>query len=215
MSARPRLLLFDLDGVLADYDRPARVATLAAAAGAGIAEMYEAMFGARGLEHDGVRGEPGLDGLLAGLRERHGWGLLRGHFLEARRTATQLRPEMISLCRSLQPQARLAVFTNNGDWMGTHIAAVAPGIRALFGDAIVCSGALRESKPRAEAFQACLRQLELDTPADVLFIDDNADNVEGARRAGLDAVLFTDIATLRRDLYMRGFDLQGERQDAP
>ena len=122
---------------------------------------------------------------------------------------------MLSLCSALEAQARLAVFTNNGDWMGTHIGSVAPELRKLFGGAIVCSGAMRQGKPQAEAFHACLRQLRHEGAAQVLFIDDNADNVEGARRAGLDAVLFTDIAALRRDLAMRGFDLQGEEQDAP
>jgi len=210
MPARPRLLLFDLDGVLADYDREARCKAMATAVGASRDAMFEAMFGADGLEHATDRGEIGLEGSLAGLRERHGWQLPAAQFIAARRLSTQVRPQMLALCRQLQAQARLAVFTNNGDWVHANLDTIAPELPPLFGEAIVCSGLMRQSKPDPEAFLACLRRLRHEAPEDVLFIDDNADNVAGARRAGLDALLYTDLATLRRELRARGFDLQGD-----
>jgi 2-haloacid dehalogenase len=40
---------------------------------------------------------------------------------------------------------------------------------------------------------------------DTLFIDDRADNVEGARSAGLRALLFENVATLRAQLRDHGF----------
>ena len=103
-----------------------------------------------------------------------------------------------------------------GSGLGRHRTAhanldtIAPELPPLFGEAIVCSGLMRQSKPDPEAFLACLRRLRHEAPEDVLFIDDNADNVAGARRAGLDALLYTDLATLRRELRARGFDLQGD-----
>jgi putative hydrolase of the HAD superfamily len=42
------------------------------------------------------------------------------------------------------------------------------------------------------------------SPQRVFFTDDRADNVEGARACGLDAVLFTDTAQLESDLRARG-----------
>lgn len=210
MAARPRLVLFDLDGVLADYDRPGRCRAMADAAGAGVDAMYAAMFGRDGLEHRSDRGEIGLEGSLAGLREQHGWTLTAEDFVEARRVATRVRPAMLSLCRELQAQARIAVFTNNGDWVLEHLPHIAPELPPLFGDAIVCSGVMRQSKPEPEAFRACLRRLRHEGAAEVLFIDDNAGNVDGARRAGLDALLYTDIAGLRGELRARGFELEGE-----
>jgi putative hydrolase of the HAD superfamily len=214
MAARPGLVLFDLDGVLADYDRAARCQAMADAAGASMDAMFEAMFGDGGFEHLTDRGELGLDGSLAGLRERHGWHLAAEGYLGARRLATRVRPPMLALCRELQAQARIAVFTNNGDWVLEHLGTIAPELPPLFGDSIMCSGVIKASKPDPEAFLACLRRLRHEPPADTLFIDDNADNVAGARRAGLDAVLFTDIATLRAQVRARGFHLQGDF-DAP
>jgi putative hydrolase of the HAD superfamily len=210
MATRPGLVLFDLDGVLADYDRSARCQAMAQVAGTSVDAMFEAMFGREGLEHLTDRGEIGLAGSLAGLRERHGWHMAAADFLDARRHGTRVRPAMLALCRELQAQARIAVFTNNGDWVLEHMHAIAPELPPLFGDAIMCSGVMKASKPDPEAFLACLRRLRHDPPADTLFIDDNADNVEGARRAGLDALLFTSLATLREELRARGFQLQGE-----
>jgi HAD superfamily hydrolase (TIGR01509 family) len=214
MPPRPRLVLFDLDGVLADYDRPARCAALARACGADADTLFEAMFGDDGLEHASDRGEIGLRESLLGLRDRHGWVLDDAAFVDARRLSTRPRPEVLELCRALSAQARIAVFTNNGDWVGEHIASIFPELPALFGEAIVCSGQLRQWKPQPEAFHTCLARLGDIAPAQALFIDDNADNVEGARRAGLDALLYTDFAALRPGLRTRGFALDGDK-DAP
>ena len=213
MAARPRLLLFDLDGVLADYDRPARCAALARAAGAdATAEaIAQALFGVDGLEHASDRGEIGLRDALDGLRERHGWNVDAASFIHARQLATRVRADMFALCRELAMQARLAVFTNNGDWVGAHFAEIVPELPALFGEAIVCSGQLRQCKPDPAAFRTCLARLGEAVPEKVLFVDDNADNVEGARVAGLDALLYTDTVALRGALRERGFDLSGDQ----
>jgi HAD superfamily hydrolase (TIGR01509 family) len=198
--------------VLADYDRTARCAALARAAGveAEAGAIAQALFGADGLEHASDRGEIGLRGTLDGLRERHGWNVDAASFIQARQLATRARPDMLALCTELASQARLAVFTNNGDWVGAHFAQIVPELPALFGDAVVCSGQMRLSKPDPAAFRTCLARLGAPVPAQVLFVDDNADNVEGARTAGLDALVFTDTLALRGVLRERGFELSGD-----
>jgi HAD superfamily hydrolase (TIGR01509 family) len=67
---------------------------------------------------------------------------------------------------------------------------------------------MRQWKPEPAAFHACLARLGDASAADTLFIDDNADNVEGALAAGLDALLFTDTHALRAALRQRGFQLE-------
>lgn len=213
MPARPRLLLFDLDGVLADYDRRGRCAALARAGNADEALVFEAMFGAAGLEHASDRGEIGLAESLQGLRER-GCPVEADAFLDARRHATRVRADVISLCRELGAQAQLAVFTNNGDWVAEHIARIAPELPPVFGAAIVSSGQMRQWKPEPAAFHACLARLGEADAATTLFIDDHPGNVAGARAAGLDAEQYTDTPTLRAHLRARGFDLK-EDDHAP
>lgn len=54
-------------------------------------------------------------------------------------------------------------------------------------------------KPEADIYHHHVKQFSLQ-PSATLFIDDSPANVEGARAAGWNAVLFTDAETLRRDL---------------
>ena len=204
MPARPRLLLFDLDGVLAQYDRQARCALLAQAAGTDSERMHEALFGEPQLELRSDLGEFDLHGLLEALRGHGGWSLTPAQFLQARRQATRVCDEMLALCAALAAEAELAMFTNNGRWLVEHADEVIPELLPVFGERMVCAGQLRVCKPEPRAYAACLERLGAQA-ADTLFVDDRADNVEGARIAGLQALLFEDVATLRAQLRGQGF----------
>jgi putative hydrolase of the HAD superfamily len=211
MPTRPALVLFDLDDVLVGYDHGVRCAALAEAIGGGTdpAVVRDVLFGRDGLESGCDRGEYGLDAYLDLLRTRHGWALDAAQFVAARAAATRVDPAMQALCDALAAQARLAMFSNNGAWIETHAPTIVPELAARFDGAGVCSGALRASKPSPDAFTACLRRLGA-TAHTTLFVDDKAVNAEGARLAGLDALHFTTLPTLRRDLRARGFDLPGD-----
>ena len=70
-------------------------------------------------------------------------------------------------------------------------------------DGILLSSEIGITKPDRRIFEELFRRFGLD-PADTLFIDDAAPNVEGARAAGLQAVRFESATTLREDLVRRG-----------
>ncbi|MEV4469522.1 HAD family phosphatase [Nonomuraea sp. NPDC049504] len=61
------------------------------------------------------------------------------------------------------------------------------------------SGRMGLVKPDKEIYDALARGLDAD-PSDIVFVDDREENVEGALRAGLRAVHFTDAAALRASL---------------
>ena len=212
MIARPRLLLFDLDGVLARYERTLRVRQLAAAIGAVEGDVHAALFGRKGLETRSDRGEVDLPQYLDLLREQYGWNVTDEDFLGARRAATRVDPAMLALCEALAPQAALAVFTNNGAWFGESLRRIVPELSPLFGRRFVCSGGLGLLKPAPEAFVACLQQLGF-SALSTLCIDDRAENVAGAVEAGLGGLLFTDPPSLRAAL--RAFEFDLETDDAP
>lgn len=211
MRARPALLLFDLDDVLVRYDHGLRCAALARALDdrVPVDEIRRVLFGPDGLELGCDRGEYDLDGYLARLRDMHGWSIDVDAFVAAREAATRLDLSMLVMLMRLESQARMAVFSNNGAWIAEHAARLLAPLHQLFPGRIVCSGALRLSKPNPAAFLACLDRLGA-APDDTLFIDDKAINAEGARAAGLDAVHFTGEPALRRDLRARGFALPPE-----
>jgi 2-haloacid dehalogenase len=66
-------------------------------------------------------------------------------------------------------------------------------------DGVLISGDVGVTKPDARIFAELCRRFGLD-PARSVFVDDRADNVEGARRAGFVGVLFVSGVSLRADL---------------
>jgi 2-haloacid dehalogenase len=72
---------------------------------------------------------------------------------------------------------------------------------------VVVSGEERAAKPDPRIYRILLERYRLD-PAATLFIDDVAHNVEGARAAGMEGILFTSAADLRRQLAARSVPVQ-------
>ncbi len=77
-----------------------------------------------------------------------------------------------------------------------------PDVFALFDDVVV-SGAEGLVKPDPRIFDALAERLGHGL-AGVFYVDDSAENVAAAERAGMDAVRFTDAPDLRRQLRTRG-----------
>lgn len=78
---------------------------------------------------------------------------------------------------------------------------------------IVVSAHERLIKPDAAIYALCASRYAIE-PAESVFIDDSAKNVDGARAAGFDAIHFTAPEALRAELIERGFPLSrlGEGQ---
>jgi putative hydrolase of the HAD superfamily len=211
MLPRPKLLLFDLDGVLVRYEHELRVRHLAQATGADADDVNTALFGRNGLEGRLDRGEIDLPQCLDLLREQHGWNLTDDDFIAARRASTRVEREVLTLCEALASQAALAVFSNNGAWFADAARRIAPELTPLFGRRMVFSGDLRLLKPAPEAYVACLQRLGF-SALSTLCIDDRAENIAGAAAAGLDGIVFEGSAALRQAL--RTFDFALEDEDA-
>ena len=114
-----------------------------------------------------------------------------------------LVPGTEGILRALHDRGvRLVALTNWSAETIHHGPEVFPEVFDLFDD-IVVSGAERVTKPDREIFQILARRLT--HPIDgVFYVDDNLRNVDAAREAGMDAVRFTDAATLVGELQGRG-----------
>lgn len=198
----PKLLLLDLDDVLADYSRERRCRALAETAGVDADLIQNAVF-ASGLEKRSDRGEFGLEDYMDRLRSEWGLDIPSADFIAARRAGTRVRQPLLDICRDLAGRVQFGIFSNNGHWLAQHAERIVPELMPLFRTRFICSGSLGVAKPDPEAFLLCLQRLGF-SPASTLFVDDKADNVEGARKAGLDAFVYRDDNHFQQQLAERG-----------
>ncbi|GAA2490386.1 hypothetical protein Ahu01nite_020870 [Winogradskya humida] len=97
--------------------------------------------------------------------------------------------ELITYVRGLQGRCRLGILSNS--FVGAREREdAAYGFSSLV-DEILYSHEIGVEKPDPAAFTAACERLAT-APADCLFVDDHAPNIEAARASGLQAVLFED-----------------------
>jgi len=195
---RPSLVLFDLDGVLAHYEHAPRLQLLAGRAGRSSNEVSAALFES-GLEREADLGRIDTGDVLAALSGRLGVPVSLEDCLDARAAAMRADADVLALAEAVSRRAMLAILTNNSLMLRDHLAAICPPVARLFGDRVFCSAQFRIAKPDPAVFRACADALGI-PPDRILFFDDKPDNAKGARRAGMRAHTYRDVAGLREHL---------------
>nr|WP_283814329.1 HAD family phosphatase [Bradyrhizobium japonicum] len=194
--------MFDMDNVLCRYDRSKRVAYLAELAGATSEFVYKAIWES-GFELLGDSGALEAADYLRGFGERIGYPLSLDEWVEARRRSMQADRAMLEIADSLRQTVNIAVLTNNTTLVADHIDTLLPDLRPLFGSRIYTSARFKSAKPDPRCYRLCVSELNV-RPETVLFVDDLAANVAGAREAGLFAHHHTSVEAFRQALSERG-----------
>jgi len=193
-----KLVLFDMDNVLCDYDKMARAAFLARLANTTTDLIYEAIWGT-GFEQLGDSGALDAPEYLRAFGERIGYSLSLEEWLEARRYSMNPNPAVLDIVGNLRGSVEVAVLTNNTSLVVDHIDVLFPELRPLFGSNIYASAQFKLAKPDPNCFRRCLSKLQV-SPGTAFFVDDLPENVAGAREAGLLAHHYTSAETLRQAL---------------
>lgn len=113
----------------------------------------------------------------------------------------QLDAGVVALAQALHERYPLALLSNATDeleWLLEHRF----GIHHLF-DVVINSARVGVAKPDPRAYHLTLAGLRME-PHETLFIDDKPRNITAAEVLGIPSLLFTDAATLDRDLRERG-----------
>jgi putative hydrolase of the HAD superfamily len=194
MSAPLRCLLFDLDGVLADYDRQARVEHLARSLGRSPQAVHAAIYES-GIEDAGDAGRLDAHAYLEALGNWLDCPVPAEAWVAARRVATRTRPDVQALAARLHGKVALGLLTNNGELMARHLPEIVPELFPLFAGRAYAAAQFGAAKPAASAYRGCLAALGAE-PGATLFVDDSPANVQGALDAGLQAHHYTDLPGL-------------------
>jgi HAD superfamily hydrolase (TIGR01509 family) len=198
-------IVFDMDGVLCHYRIERRLALLAAWSGRSPEAIHAAIWGS-GFEDEAERGVLSADDYLKGFAERMGYALTVAQWVEARRVSVEPDGAVLALARRLGAERPVGMFTNNPFLLQRHIAEVFPAVPEIFGPRAVFSAELGRSKPDPEAFRRLASHLEM-PPGQILYFDDDATYVAGAREAGLAAHQVGGAADVRAGLALH--DVRG------
>ena len=224
MSSTPQALIFDLGRVLVHIDQERFIDSLALILGVSPAAATEA-FTAAALPYE--VGETGTDEFLDKLLETPGGRFAassdQGQQADARSKARERArrliqsacgtrfspmPQMIELVHELAdlsagsggPLLALASNTNALDIRAVDSAI--PLALEPFGGRRYFSHEMGMRKPHPEYFTAVAADLGV-APSACLFVDDLEQNVDGAREAGMEAIVFRDAAALATELRSR------------
>ena len=105
--------------------------------------------------------------------------------------------EMLAYVKELKGKYRTALLSNVGRGSIERLFAQQE-LGELF-DVVALSSEIGMTKPSIEAYDYVASHLDL-SPEECVMVDDIALNAEGAEMAGMSGVVFTDIASCRKDI---------------
>jgi len=199
---RPRLLLLDFDGVLAHYRHDLRVAHLAQASGREAAHVADVLF-ASGLETEYDSGRIDTAGYLRRLGQGLDCEVDEACWMASRVAGSRADARVLELVQAVARHTPISVLTNNGALMAQAMRGIVAPLFPLLDGRVLCSGALGVRKPDVAAFERALAHFGVDA-RHVLFVDDVFANVQGARKAGLQADTVSDARSMARVLKRYG-----------
>lgn len=211
MLPTPEFLYFDLGKVLLSFDHGRMVRQMAEVAGVSEDAMRAALMPSGDPSEGDAQwrleaGQLSEEAYHEGLCERLG---CRPPRAELDRAASDIfapiEPSMRLLERLKANGYRLGLLSNTNPihWR-FFLDGRFPTLNEVF-EVQLSSFDLGSMKPDPRIYRAAIQRIGV--PAErVFFVDDRPENVEGAIACGIDAVLFTDTATLESDLRARGVD---------
>ncbi len=200
---RPDTFIFDMDGVLCDYDLHKRLRALQAMTGIPAQQIHNRVWGS-GFEDQADIGtyqdsDSYLDAFCQHLQHR----ITRQEWIEARAASMTAYEDVLEAAEHLGQNDKIAVLTNNVPLLKDTLEVVFPRVVDVFGAKIFFSCDMAIGKPDPEIYRRtaalCGSSVE-----DCLFTDDKLENVEGAITAGMQGIHFTDARSFLQKLRSTG-----------
>lgn len=182
--------IFDMDGVLCDYDLRTRLEVMHAQTGIAPEVIHERLW-ASGFEDEADRGayrdgQTYLDAFARQLQHP----VTREEWIKARAASMTPFAAMLEAARDLGQTYTIAILTNNVPLMEDTLAQVFPQTLEVFGTRIYFSCSMGIGKPDTEIFRRTAELCGV-SPDTCLFIDDKTENVAGAIAAGMQGIHFS------------------------
>ncbi|OON37009.1 glucose-1-phosphatase [Izhakiella australiensis] len=189
------LYIFDLGNVIVDIDFN-RVLGVWSDLGRVPLALLQKRFSMEESFHQHERGEISDEQFAAELGQQLGLALSFEQFTAGWQAIfVGVRPEVISLMNQLRQRGeRVVVLSNTNQLHCGFWPTEYPEVQQA-ADKIYLSQEMGMRKPEARIYQQVLDE-EGFTPDQTIFFDDNADNIEGARKLGINVVHVTDASVI-------------------
>ena len=122
----PAVVIFDMDDVLCHYDLGRRLRYLAQLADVTARDVRAALWDSGFEESSDAGGYPDSEEYLTEFSKRLGFDISREEWLKARREAMSPNSEVLGLAQKIKQQAAIAIYTNNGPLVKTHLHLLVP-----------------------------------------------------------------------------------------
>lgn len=198
-----RGILFDFGNVIYRVDHQRLVSDLSALSGKTLEEVRLRIEEGTALSRDYELGLLSSDEFLERISGLLGHRFDRAAFIRVFNGFFTPIEATQQLIRRLKARYLLGLVSNTNPWHAEYTIRPCE-VFPLF-DAVSLSYEVGAFKPDPRLLEDALGKLGL-TAAECVFIDDLAENVEGARRMGLHGVIYTDHASLLEALKGLGVD---------
>lgn len=184
------LYLFDFDKTLYAYDFRRRLPELARLGGVSQYHLASTWWAA-GFERLAESGEwPTAEAYLDEFARVTGARLTLEQWADARGLAMTRIDGSVAALRRAATLGTVSLLSNNPAPFAEALPRLAPDVSAILGENTLVSAQLGVRKPAPRIFELALDRYGV-SPADAFMVDDSAENVAGAREAGLHAHQFT------------------------
>ncbi|MDT7840422.1 HAD family hydrolase [Streptomyces justiciae] len=187
-TARHRIVLFDLFGVIARHQRPGALEKMAARCHASPDAFTTAYWTHRPPYDAGLHAASVYwTAVLHALSRPADADTIEELRLTDIDSWSRVDDRMVTYVRNLRDRARVALLSNIPADHADAFLAAQPWLRDL--DHVAFSGKIGAAKPGPAAFRHCVIALRA-APADFLFVDDREENVRAAQAVGMNGHLF-------------------------
>ncbi len=201
----PKFIYFDLGNVLLNFSDERASRQMAVVCGAAPELILEAMF-SRGMKQQLETGQLTNEAFYEAFCELTGTRADQAALELAGSDIFDENQTIIPIVAQLEAAGhRLGILSNISEPHWRFIAAQRYGILPSAFEIVALSYELRAVKPDPQIFLSAARLAGV-APEEIFFTDDIAGHVEGARKAGFDAVQYTDTPTLVTELRKRGLE---------
>ncbi|MAF36664.1 hypothetical protein CL622_06125 [archaeon] len=145
-----------------------------------------------GIFQECLTGKADLKEVIAPWLPKWKWGGdVDGFLLQWFEYENKVDQKIVELIRELQKNAVSCYLATNQEKYRTQYMREKMGFKKLF-DGIFSSAEVGSKKPQAEFYEFIFQKLNVNKDK-ILYTDDTASHVEGAKEAGIDAYLYTEF----------------------